>query len=206
MKVGFLLPFFFLRKQHGNHFNVENTKWGEDALGTLSSIIPFISRDQLSLSVNITILKSEVHTMTPNNLMETTPPFARYINSQEFSDVSFLVYEQDHEGESRLFHGHKNILAAISPWFQMLFTNGMKESGQHEIKIHGVQHATFYRLLSYCYSFKINIEGVHDAYEMLKASDRFQIKFIREEALRYLRRELNEDNIWEIWDYAGNAV
>jgi hypothetical protein len=140
------------------------------------------------------------------NPLETAPPFARYIDSQEFSDVSFQVFEQEHEGESRVFYGHKNILAAISPWFQILFTNGMKESGQHEIKIHGVQHLTFHRLLSYCYSFKITIEGVQDAYEMLKASDRFQIIHIREEALRYLRRELNEENIWNIWDYAGNLL
>jgi hypothetical protein len=79
----------------------------------------------------------------------------------------------------------------------------MKESLQQEITISGVKHDIFYRLLKYCYTFKIDIDGVNDAYEMLKASDRFQIVSIREEPLLYLRQELNEENIWDIWECAG---
>ncbi|KAL9558374.1 hypothetical protein PS6_001341 [Mucor atramentarius] len=216
-----------------NDFGVgkKNTKWGEDSLGTLSSIIPFLSRDQLSLSVNITILKSEMNNKAA--IPPITPPFSRYIDSSEFSDVSFRVIEQDEDLEYankinkrdsslykeialdsqdsqdesdtnkvRVFHGHKNILAAISPWFHMLFTNGMRESLQNEITITGVKHDIFYRLLRYCYTFKMDIDGVTDAYEMLRASDRFQIVNIREEALCYLRQELDENNIWDIWECA----
>lgn len=157
-----------------------------------------------------------------------TPPFSRYIDSPEFSDVSFRVIEQDEEDleyankrdssrlqdapppqeedppaiKVRVFHGHKNILAAISPWFHMLFTNGMRESLQNEITISGVKHDIFHRLLKYCYTFKMDIDDVTDAYEMLRASDRFQIVNIREEALCYLRQELDEDNIWDIWECA----
>ncbi|KAI8644696.1 hypothetical protein BD408DRAFT_412758 [Parasitella parasitica] len=164
-----------------------------------------------------------------------TPPFSRYIDSSEFSDVSFRIVEEDEDLEyaakaskrdsslqretsasspteqpqdeadakkERIFHGHKNILAAISPWFHMLFTNGMKESLQNEITITGVKHDIFYRLLKYCYTFKMDIDGVTDAYEMLRASDRFQIVNIREEALCYLRQELDEHNIWDIWECA----
>ena len=161
-----------------------------------------------------------------------TPPFFRYIDSSEFSDVSFRVVEEDEDLEYatklnkrdsslykettisstqkedeedkkvRLFHGHKNILAAISPWFHILFTNGMRESLQNEITITGVKHDIFYRLLKYCYTFKMDIDGVADAYEMLRASDRFQIVNIREEALCYLRQELDENNIWDIWECA----
>lgn len=199
---------------------IENTRWGEDSLGTLSSIIPFLSRDQVSLSVNITILKSEVNNMTAATSTDivTASPFSRYIDSKEFSDISFKVIEEDnnsstkeeedHENDDdceniRIFHSHKNILSAISPWFRIIFTNGMKESLQNEITISDVKHDTFYRLLKYCYTFKIDIDGVDDAYEMLKASDRFQINNIREESLRYLRQELSEDNIWDVWECAG---
>ncbi|CEP14884.1 hypothetical protein [Parasitella parasitica] len=211
-------------------FSEKNTKWGEDSLGTLSSIVPFLSRDQLSLSVNITILKSEMNNKAA--IPTISPPFSRYIDSSEFSDVSFRVVEQDddldyaaakankrdsslciesgteqqandtHVKKDRVFHGHKNILAAISPWFHVLFTNGMKESLQNEITITGVKHDIFYRLLKYCYTFKMDIDGVTDAYEMLRASDRFQIVNIREEALCYLRQELDEHNIWDIWECA----
>ncbi|KAI9365239.1 hypothetical protein BD770DRAFT_378098 [Pilaira anomala] len=200
-------------------FTEKNTRWGEDSLGTLSSIIPFLSRDQVSLSVNITILKSEVNNMTAATSTDivTASPFSRYIDSKEFSDISFKVIEEDsnsnakeeedHENDDdceniRIFHSHKNILSAISPWFRIIFTNGMKESLQNEITISDVKHDTFYRLLKYCYTFKIDIDGVDDAYEMLKASDRFQINNIREESLRYLRQELSEDNIWDVWECA----
>ncbi|KAI8094775.1 hypothetical protein BDF21DRAFT_459152 [Thamnidium elegans] len=199
-------------------FTEKNTRWGEDSLGTLSSIIPFLSRDQVSLSVNITILKSEVNNMTSaaSTDIMTASPFSQYIDSQDFSDISFKVIEEDLVSEHtitclrdeqekeniRIFHGHKNILAAVSPWFKIIFTNGMKESHQNQITISDVRHDIFYRLLKYCYTLKINIDGVNDAYEMLKASDRFQISNIREESLRYLRQELNEDNIWDVWECA----
>jgi hypothetical protein len=178
------------------------------------------------LSVNITILKSEVASKLTD--MMTLRPFSGYVDCPEFSDISFRVIEQEEEDNTeaylnqlhkrdstlykdkeavdakvRIFHGHKNILAAISPWFHMLFTNGMQESQQQEIKIIGVQHAIFYRLLKYCYAFEIDMDNVNDAYEMLRASDRFQIVPIREETLGYLRQELNEDNIWDIWECAG---
>jgi hypothetical protein len=171
----------------------------------LSSIDPFLSRDQISLSVNITILKSEVASTLALDMLKASPPFARYIDSAEFSDIAFRVIEQEclSKDTGKLFHGHKNILAAVSPWFHMLFTNGMRESQQQEIMISGVKHPIFYRLLKYCYTFEIDMDGVEDAYEMLKASDQFQIVNIREEALRYLRQELNEDNIWDIWECAG---
>ncbi|KAI7896598.1 uncharacterized protein EV154DRAFT_547250 [Mucor mucedo] len=185
-------------------FSEKHTKWGEDSLGTLSSIIPFLSRDQVSLSVNITILKSEVNNMTaatPTDII-TSPPFSRYIDSKEFSDISFKVLGNDSVENFRIFYGHKNILAAISPWFNIIFTNGMKESLENEITISDVKHDIFYRLLKYCYTFKIDIDDIDDAYEMLKASDRFQISNIREESLRFLRQELNEDNIWDIWECA----
>lgn len=153
--------------------------------------------------------------------------FSKYIDSPQYSDVSFKVIEEDVEEEKstseaagvgnsgtmkledkkeetvRIFHGHKNFLAAISPWFSIIFTNGMRESLQNEITISGVKHDIFYRLLKYCYTFRLDIDGVYDAYEMLKASDRFQISNIREECLRYLRQELNEENIWDIWECAG---
>lgn len=142
---------------------------------------------------------------TPTDII-TSPPFSRYIDSKEFSDVSFKVLGDDSDESVRIFHGHKNILAAISPWFNILFTNGMKESLENEISISDVKHDIFYRLLKYCYTFKIDIDGIDDAYEMLKASDRFQISSIREESLRFLRQELNEDNIWDIWECAGKGT
>lgn len=219
-----------VNKNHFTKLKKELTKWGEDSLGHVSNITPYLGRDQLSLSVNINILKSEVDEMNTAVSADaiSSSLFSRLIDSPQYSDVSIKVIEEDVEKwESisgagsdnpetvkvddkikqtiRTFYGHKNFLAANSPWFDIIFTNGMKESLENEITIRGVKHDIFYRLLKYCYTFKIDINGVHDAYEVLKAADRFQISNIRQECLRYLRQEVNEENIWDVWECAGKC-
>lgn len=195
------------------------------------NITRYLGRDQLSLSVNINILKSEVDEMNTAVSADaiSSSIFSRLIDSPQYSDVSIKVIEEevekwesisgagDDKSETitvddktkqtvRTFYGHKNFLAANSPWFDIIFTNGMKESLENEITISGVKRDIFYRLLKYCYTFKIDIDGVRDAYEVLKAADRFQISNIRQECLRYLRQEINEENVWDIWECAGKNV
>ncbi|KAI8883031.1 hypothetical protein K501DRAFT_333651 [Backusella circina FSU 941] len=187
------------KRLHPVWFSEKQTKWGEDALGTLDSFMAFLSRDQASLSVHITILKSEIDRLDTPQLIT---PFSRFIDSAEFSDITFRVHEHEQDEEGRVFFGHKNILAAMSPWFNMLFTSGMKESHQKEIRVCGVQHDIFLRLLTYCYTFNVDIHSVSDGYEMIEAADRFQLDNVREIAFQYLRQEMSENNIWDIWESA----
>jgi hypothetical protein len=38
---------------------------------------------------------------------------------------------------------------------------------------------------------------------MIEAADRFQLENLREIAFQFIRQEINENNIWDIWECAG---
>ena len=42
-----------------------------------------------------------------------------------------------------------------------------------------------------------------DAEQLLALAERFEIVPVRDECLRYLRLELNLDNVWGVWELAG---
>lgn len=52
-----------------------------------------------------------------------------------------VVIEVQHE----LFHAHKVVLSAASPYFKAMFTGGLKESEMSRIKLQGVSE-TFYAI------------------------------------------------------------
>ncbi|KAI9486896.1 MAG: BTB/POZ protein [Benjaminiella poitrasii] len=89
--------------------------------------------------------------------------YADYINSPQFSDVSFRVFEsEEHDDASEerqvkvkdcdIIHSHKVVLAAASPWFKTLFTNGMHESSQKTMNVCDVKLDIFRSLINYCYT------------------------------------------------------
>lgn len=93
----------------------------------------------------------------------------------------------------------------MSPWFRGLFSSGMRESFENVIDVQDVSAEIFSRLLQYCYTFNVNIHSVQDAQDLLEAADQFQMVTVREEALRYMRQEINETNVWNIWSWAGKV-
>ncbi len=84
-----------------------------------------------------------------------------------------------------------------------MLTNGIKESSEDEIELCQANHSAFLSLLTFIYTFNVNITSLCDAEELLALADRFEIIPVREECLRYFRLELNVDNVWGIWAIAG---
>jgi hypothetical protein len=41
---------------------------------------------------------------------------------------------------------------------------------------------------------------------MIEAADRFQLENLREIAFQFIRQEINENNIWDIWECAGKNI
>lgn len=50
-----------------------------------------------------------------------------------------VILEVQHE----LFHAHKLVLSAASPYFKAMFTSGLKESVMSRVKLEGVSYACF---------------------------------------------------------------
>ena len=84
-----------------------------------------------------------------------------------------------------------------------MLTNGMKETFEDEIQLCQTDHSAFLSLLTFIYTFNVNITSLCDAENLLALADRFAIVPVREECLRYFRLELNFDNVWGIWAIAG---
>lgn len=68
--------------------------------------------------------------------------------TKQFSDITFIV-------ENTKIKAHKFILSQI-PYFEKLFSNGMKESNQNEIEIKDIDFETFDFLIKYMYGLEIN--------------------------------------------------
>lgn len=186
----------------------------------LDEMGPYIDKNTVSLCVSIEIL--EVQSDLPEPVFGSDPashPFARLVNNPMFSDVTFRLIE-DKEPSSpgtptstspslptsdkeRVFYAHKSILAAASPWFEALFSNGMRETYENEITLEGVEHAGFLQLLRYCYTLQYpQFRSRRDAERLLALADRFEILPVREECFRYLRVELGMSNVWGTWAVA----
>ena len=51
----------------------------------------------------------------------------------------------------RTFHCHRVVLCAISPYFDAMFSSGMKESVSGVVKIEGTESSVFEAILEYIY-------------------------------------------------------
>ncbi|CAI2180567.1 19675_t:CDS:2 [Funneliformis geosporum] len=91
----------------------------------------------------------------------------------------------------KLFYAHKGILASSSPVFESMLTN---EKEEDKIKLCQTNHSAFLALLTFIYTFNVNITSLYDAENLLVLADKFEIFPVREECLRYFRLELNVDN------------
>ncbi|XP_076652571.1 kelch like ECH associated protein 1 isoform X2 [Halictus rubicundus] len=61
---------------------------------------------------------------------------------------------------SELFHAHKVILAAASPYFKAMFTGGLKESEMNRVKLQGVCPTAMARLMYFMYTGQIRVTEI----------------------------------------------
>jgi hypothetical protein len=78
---------------------------------------------------------------------------ACYVNSEEFSDVQFLVGE-----DQTKFYAHKIIIAAASLFFKQLFFESIEEKPSALIiTLSDVRTDAFHRFLDYCYTGSVQL-------------------------------------------------
>lgn len=63
-----------------------------------------------------------------------------------------IVVEVDH---GKTFSCHRNVLAAISPYFRSMFTSGLTDSTQKEVRIIGVEAESMDLVLNYAYTSRV---------------------------------------------------
>ncbi|KAJ9592761.1 hypothetical protein L9F63_015572, partial [Diploptera punctata] len=72
-----------------------------------------------------------------------------------------------------LFHAHKVVLAAASPYFKAMFTGGLKESEMSRVKLQGVCPTAMARILHFMYTGQIRVTEI-TVCQLLPAATMFQ--------------------------------
>ncbi|CAG0916033.1 unnamed protein product [Notodromas monacha] len=123
--------------------------------------------------------------------------FKRFLKSQQLSDVTFLI--RDEESRKKVEHkipAHKILLASESPVFEAMFRHPFKEKKSNTVRYCELDLKTFEQLLNYVY--KKTIEDSPDSLtRLLEVADRLQIPKLKWDCevllLRYLDTQDAED-------------
>ena len=70
---------------------------------------------------------------------------------------------------------HKIVLAARSPVFAAMFTQGMAEAGSSEVTLEGVSGAVLGHLVHFLYAEEVGADAFDDAEGLLAAADQYQV-------------------------------
>ncbi|XP_013178099.1 PREDICTED: kelch-like ECH-associated protein 1 isoform X2 [Papilio xuthus] len=94
---------------------------------------------------------------------------------------------------NELFHVHKVVLAAGSPYFKAMFTSGLKESEMSRVRLQGVCPSAMAWLVYFMYTGKVRITEV-TVCQLLPAATMFQISNVMEACCAFLERQLDPSN------------
>jgi len=125
--------------------------------------------------------------------------------SKKFSDVTFHVkLENDKEDtEEAEIKAHKNILAARCPYFDTMFSTGLKESTTGTIEVTDVDVTTFQHLLSFIYSGRLSADlSFSESASLLQVSDQYLMPELKRRCAAALERTLTPDNVQTYLVYA----
>ena len=100
----------------------------------------------------------------------------------------------------RIVPVHKNVLAAISCYFQGLFRSDMKEVHENNVDFGMVNETIVKKLLNFIYSGKISIT-FDNVRSLLQASDYLLIEHLRTTIVAFLKGSATISNFWQIFDF-----
>ncbi|KAL4240322.1 Kelch repeat and BTB [Mactra antiquata] len=110
------------------------------------------------------------------------------------SDIKITV-------ENRVFNCHKAVLFATSPYFDAMFSSGMRESVSGEIHFKEMEAVTFELVMEYIYTGK-EVVTQENVIKLLKASSLLQIKSLCEKCEVVLEPFIDLENCIDIWRLA----
>lgn len=113
----------------------------------------------------------------------------------KMSDLVIMV-----QGEA--FASHRLVLAAASPFFASMFTNGMKETNLKEIVLKEVDKESWRVAMAYLYEGKLEMKDVDHALDFLQVTGRFALRSMERSIIDFIGQHLNEKNCWKTFELA----
>ncbi|TRZ21495.1 hypothetical protein HGM15179_005614 [Zosterops borbonicus] len=111
-----------------------------------------------------------------------------------------IVVEVDH---GKTFSCHRNVLAAISPYFRSMFTSGLTESTQKEVRIVGVEAESMHLVLNYAYTSRVVLTEAN-VQALFTAASIFQIPSIQDQCAKYMISHLDPQNSIGVFIFADH--
>lgn len=102
---------------------------------------------------------------------------------------------------TEIFHAHKVVLAAASPYFKAMFTSGLKESNMSSINIQGVCPVNMALIIRFAYTGSVLVNE-RTVCNLLPAATMFQVNYIIEACCKFLESQLDPTNAIGIGDFA----
>ncbi|XP_046354968.1 kelch-like protein 24 [Haliotis rufescens] len=100
--------------------------------------------------------------------------------------------------EGKTFPCHRVILSAVSPYFNAMYTSGMRESLDGLVTIHNIQASVFQSILNFIYCGNIVITA-ENTMDMLHAASLFQISTLQQVCEKNFCENLSPQTCIAIW-------
>ncbi|XP_067683137.1 kelch-like protein 24 [Haliotis asinina] len=118
----------------------------------------------------------------------------RLLSDEKHADVEVII-------DKKSFKCHKAILIAMSPYFDAMFSSGMRESVSGVVKMEGIESDVFSSILMYIYQgYDVVQEG--NAENMLKAASILQMEILQKRCEDFLSKKISVDNCLLRWRVA----
>ncbi|XP_072276894.1 kelch repeat and BTB domain-containing protein 8 [Pyxicephalus adspersus] len=113
-----------------------------------------------------------------------------------------IVVQVDH---GKHFACHRNVLAAISPYFRSMFTSGLTESTKKEVRIVGIEEESMQIVLNYAYTSRVQLTEAN-VQALFTAASIFQIFPLQDQCAQFMVSRLDPQNCIGVFIFADHYV